>query len=337
MIVYTQPRLAEIPVIDIGPSFSPALRDRQTVAHQVHAACRDTGFFYVSNHNLPAGLVDDMFAASREFFARPMDDKMECSVKKSPAYRGYEWPGIQTLDPDSPPDLKEDFLFGIDRGPEHPLVRAGTPRHGMNLWPANAEDFRRCSEAYFDGAFQLSHHLMRIMALSLSLHERSFDGYFRDPDVSLRMLHYAPHPPDAQFNQLGCGAHTDWGAITVLAQDDSGGLEVQMANGDWIFAEPIPGTFVVNIGDLLARWTNDLYRSTPHRVLNNRSGRSRYSAALFFDPDFHARIECLPHCRSEDNPPKYAPCTAGEHKHELYCRSRGLPYTPMTVRPAAAG
>jgi isopenicillin N synthase-like dioxygenase len=337
MIVYTQPRLAAIPVIDIGPSFSPALRERQAVAQEVHAACRDAGFFYVRNHGLPARLVDDMFAVSREFFARPMDEKMQCSVKNSPAYRGYEWPGIQTLDPDSPPDLKEDFLFGIDRGPEHPLVRAGTPRHGMNVWPAGGETFRRCSEAYFDAVLQLSRHLMRIIALSLSLHERSFDGYFRDPDVSLRMLHYAPHPDDAEYNQLGCGAHTDWGAITVLAQDDSGGLEVQTAAGDWIFAEPIPGTFVVNIGDLLARWTNDLYRSTPHRVLNNRSGRSRYSAALFFDPDFYARIECLPHCRSDDNPARYAVCTAGEHKHELYCRSRGLPYTPMTARPAIAG
>jgi isopenicillin N synthase-like dioxygenase len=98
-----------------------------------------------------------------------------------------------------------------------------------------------------------------------------------------------------------------------------------------VLAEPIPGSFVVNLGDLLARWTNDLYRSTAHRVLNNRSGRDRYSVALFYGPDFHARIECLPGCHAADNPPRHAPCTADEHNHEMYYRTRGMPYVPMTV------
>ena len=176
---------------------------------------------------------------------------------------------------------------------------------------------------------------MRLIARSLALPVNTFEPQFRDPGASLRLLHYLPHPPDARANQLGCGAHTDWGAITVLAQDDCGGLEIQTTGGDWVLAAPIAGAFVVNIGDLLARWTNDLYRSTPHRVLNNLSGRERYSAALFYDPDHHARIECLPGCHSEDNPPRYAPCSAGEHNYQMYCRSRGIPYEPGTAASAA--
>jgi isopenicillin N synthase-like dioxygenase len=336
MIVYTEPKVAKIPVIDLGLSFSPSLDDRRTVAREIHYACRSTGFFYVAHHGIPGSLVDDMFAGARRFFDRPMAEKEQVHISTSPARRGFEGPGLQALDPESPPDLKEGFLIGSDRGPDHPLVRAGTPRHGMNNWLADESDgLRHAGEAYFTAAMALGRHLMRLIALSLDLPETSFEGYFRDPDASLRMLHYPPHPPGARFNQLGCGAHTDWGAITILAQDDCGGLEVQAANGEWIMAMPIDGTFVVNIGDLLARWTNDLYRSTAHRVLNNRSGRDRYSAALFFDPDYFARIECLPSCQAADNPPRYPVCTAGDHKHELYCRTRGMAFTPAAAPEAA--
>jgi len=331
MIVYTGPRATNIPVIDLGPSFSPGSAERAAVAREIGAACRDAGFFYVRHHNVPAQLIDALFAASRAFFARPIEEKMRCHVGKSTALRGFEPQGNQALDPDSPPDIKESFLLGIDRGYDHPLVRAGTPRHGPNNWLPDGDEFRRPVEAYFQAILSLSRHLMRLIALSLELPEGIFDAQFRDPNVSLRLLHYLPHPEDARFNQLGCGAHTDWGAITVLAQDDCGGLEIQTAGGDWVRAEPIEGAFVVNIGDLLARWTNDLYRSTPHRVLNNLSGRERYSAALFYDPDYHARIECLPSCHTERNPPRYAPCTAGEHNHQMYCRSRGIPYAPAAT------
>jgi isopenicillin N synthase-like dioxygenase len=329
MVVYTLPRTTNIPLIDLAPSFSMGLDGRAAVARDISAACRNAGFFYVSNHNVPARKIDALFEASRLFFARPLENKMQVHVAKSEARRGYEPPGNQALDVDSPVDLKETFLLGIDRGPDHPLVRAQTPRHGPNVWPANAGELRRSCEAYFEALLSLSRHLMHLIALSLDLPESFFDAQYNDPNVSLRLLHYAPHPKNARPNQLGAGAHTDWGSITVLAQDDCGGLEVQTAGGDWVLAEPIEGTFVVNIGDLLAHWTNDYYRSTPHRVLNNISGRDRYSAAFFYDPDYHARIECLPSCHSAANPPRYAPCTAGEHNYQMYCRSRGIPYTPL--------
>jgi isopenicillin N synthase-like dioxygenase len=328
MIAYTQPRVGNIPLVDLRPSFSPGRTERVAVAHEIGAACRDAGFFYVRNHNVPAQLIDALFNGSRRYFAGTIEEKMRCHVGKSEARRGYEPQGNQALDPDSPVDMKESFLLGIDRGPDHPLVRARTPRHGPNVWPSGGDELRRAAETYFQALMSLSNHLMHLIALSLELPERFFDAQFSDPNVSLRLLHYAPHPKDARSNQLGAGAHTDWGAITVLAQDDCGGLEVQTAGGDWVRANPIEGTFVVNIGDLLAHWTNDLYRSTPHRVLNNLSGRDRYSAAFFYDPDYHARIECLPGCHTESNPPRYAPCTAGEHNYQMYCRSRGIPYGP---------
>jgi isopenicillin N synthase-like dioxygenase len=329
MVVYTPPRTINIPLIDLAPSFSEGRDAQDAVARDIGAACRDVGFFYVRNHDVPARTIDALFEASHTFFARPFENKMQIHVAKSAARRGYESPGNQALDVDSPADLKESFLLGIDRGPDHPLVRARTPRHGPNVWPDNASELRQPCEAYFEAMMSLSRHLMHLIATSLDLPEDFFDAHYNDPNVSLRLLHYPPHPENARANQLGAGAHTDWGSITVLAQDDCGGLEVQTAGGDWVRAEPIEGTFVVNIGDLLALWTNDDYRSTPHRVLNNISGRDRYSVAFFYDPDYHARIECLPSCRTTANPPRYAPRTAGEHNHQMYCRSRGIPYTPL--------
>jgi isopenicillin N synthase-like dioxygenase len=331
MVAYTQPRVINIPLIDLTRSFSSGPAERTAVAREIGTACRDVGFFYVRNHNVPAQLIEAVFIASSGFFVRPIEEKMQCHVVKSEARRGYEPQGNQALDPDSPVDIKESFLLGIDRGPDHPLVRARTPRHGPNVWPSDVDELRRSAETYFQSLMSLSRHLMHLIALSLDLPEGFFDAHFSDPNVSLRLLHYAPHPKDARANQLGAGAHTDWGAITVLAQDDCGGLEVQTTAGNWVRAEPIEGAFVVNTGDLLSHWTNDLYRSTPHRVLNNVSGRDRYSVAFFYDPDYHARIECLASCHTESNPPRYAPCSAGEHNHQMYCRSRGIPYVPVAT------
>jgi isopenicillin N synthase-like dioxygenase len=326
MVLYTPPGRATIPVIDISATFTNDSAARADVARAIGEACRTMGFFYVAGHGVGPELIARQFAAAQAFFARPMDEKMTCSTKLSPTMRGFEPMGPQALDPDSPPDLKEGFALGIERGPDHPLVRNRTPRHGPNNWPTADHGFKSATLGYFNAVLGLGGHLMRLIALSLDLPERYFDGYFSDPNASLRLLHYPPHPVGAPANQLGAGTHTDWGAITILAQDSCGGLEVQTSAGDWIRAEPIEGTFVVNLGDLLARWTNDLYQSTPHRVLNNVSGRDRYSAALFYDPDYHARIECLPGCRDDNAPVRYAPCTAGEHNLEMYYRSRGQSY-----------
>jgi isopenicillin N synthase-like dioxygenase len=165
---------------------------------------------------------------------------------------------------------------------------------------------------------ELGRHLFSCPALSLDLRETYFDGGLRSPDYGIRLLRYPPHPRDAKQNQLGAGAHTDWGGLTMLLQDDVGGLEVQNGQGEWIQAPPIPGALTINLGDMVRRWTNDLYHSTRHRVLNNISGRDRYSVATFYNPEYNYRVECVPTCLPESGVPKYEPCTAGEHTDEMF-------------------
>jgi isopenicillin N synthase-like dioxygenase len=322
MIVYTPPKPAEsIPVIDLSGSFSSKLENRKAVAWEIHKACRDTGFFYVKNHGVPDELVSAQLDWTRRFFELPQEAKRAIDIKNSKCMRGFEGMALQTLDAGSPPDLKEGMMIGRELGPDHPWLKANVPHQGPNQWPDGIPGFREQMEAYLDRVVLLGKHLMRCIALSVDLPEDWFDGGLRDYMSTLRLLHYPPHPSNAAFNQLGAGAHTDWGSITLLLQDDCAGLEVQNAAGDWISATPIEGTFVVNLGDMVQRWTNDLYKSTMHRVLNNTSGRDRYSVPVFFNPDYFYRVECLPTCRSVTGEPKYAPCTVGEHIAEMFRRT----------------
>jgi isopenicillin N synthase-like dioxygenase len=168
----------------------------------------------------------------------------------------------------------------------------------------------------------LSLRLMQLMALSLDLPEDYFDAACKDPMVTLRMVRYPAHPEGADERTFGAGAHTDWGAITVLAQDANGGLEVKMPDGNWVDATPMAGTFVVNLGDMIPRWTNGLYHSNPHRVRNLHSGGApRYSIPFFYEPEYLARIVPVPGSVPEGEAPRFAPCTAGEHLEEMYRRT----------------
>lgn len=324
MIPYSAPQGAgHIPVIDLAPAFSDALSDRMAVAAEVHRACRDTGFFFVRNHRVDAALIAAQFDWARRFFALPQDAKDAIALARSPCNRGYEPMGGQTLDSDTPPDLKEGFYMGWHLEPDHPLVQAGLPNHGPNVWPPALPGFEAQMAAYYAAMFDLGRRIARLVALSLELAENHFDAGFETPMTILRLLHYPPQPHDAPPNQLGAGAHTDWGLITILAQDDCGGLEVRNADGNWLRADPIPETFVVNLGDMLERWTNGMYHSNLHRVLNRASRRDRFSVPFFFEPSYHTRVECLPTCTSADHPPRYAPCTAGEHIANMYRHTYG--------------
>jgi len=178
--------------------------------------------------------------------------------------------------------------------------------------------------AYQAALRKLGDHLLTLVALSIDLPESYFVPFYDMPMPNTRLIKYPPQPQDAQFNQIGAGAHTDWGAITLLAQDNLGGLEVVNVAGEWLQAKPIPETFVVNLGDLMARWTNGLYKSTMHRVRNNNANQDRYSLPFFYSPRPTAVVECLPTCTDKDNPPKYAPCTVREHMDEMFRRSYGF-------------
>lgn len=322
MIPYTPARSGmSLPVIDISGALSGDGARRRVVAGEVRMACRDTGFFYLAGHGVPDALTRGQLDAARRFFALPQAEKDALDHHRSAAMRGYERMQGQTLDVGSPPDLKESFMIGADPGPDHPFIRDKVPQYGPNQWPPDMPGFRDQTLAYADEMVRLGRGLMRLLALSLDLEETFFEPGLGTPMYAVRMLHYPPHPEQARPNQLGAGTHTDWGAITILLQDDVGGLEVRNAAGDWLAATPMPGAFVINLGDMVRRWTNDLYQSTPHRVLNNHSGRDRYSVATFFNPEYHTRVECVPSCRPAEGEPRHAPCTVGEHIDEMFRRT----------------
>ncbi len=313
MIVYSAPNSADmLPIIDLAPSFD-GKAGRAAVAGEIRRACRDTGFFYVINHGVDPALVDGAFAAANRFFDLPCDRKMEAA--KEGDSNGYEPTETQRLDNASPPDIKESFNFCGSGEP-------GTPGYKPNRWPSNLAGFEDDLRAYYDALDGLGLHVSRLIALSLDLDFHHFDGTFSQQRSPLRILRYPPQPNDAEFNQIGAGAHTDWGWITLLAQDSLGGLEVETASGEWVRAEPVPGSFLVNLGDLLHRWTNGLYHSSLHRVMNNRSGRNRHSIVLFYNQAYDTPVECLPTCRAPGETPKFPPCTAGEHSMQRYRESR---------------
>ncbi len=315
MIIYTPPKPAEhIPVIDLAPSLSGDRDGMQSVAWEIHKACRDTGFFYVKNHGVPEELALAQLEWAGRFFALPVDEKLKLDFKSSPRRLGYEPFLRQVLDEGSAPDLKESYMYRqahVEGGTEDPT----------NQWPDNLPGFREQATAYRRAVSGLALHLMRCVARSLDLPNGYFDDGFQSASASVRLLRYPPQADTGTRNQLGAGAHTDWGALTILLQDDCGGLEVRNAAGDWIRAMPIPGTFVINLGDMMRRWTNDVYHSTLHRVLNNVSGRDRYSVATFNGPHESYLVECVPSCRPVDQAPLYEPCTAGEHTRQMAAKT----------------
>ncbi len=282
----------------------------------LHEACIGTGFFYIENHGIDAALMETTAEQMRLFFALPLEQRQEVSLTKSRCNRGYEAMRTQRLEAGTPPDLKEGFYIGNDLASDHPNVLAGYFNQGPNQWPPALPGFRPAMQAYFDAMTELATRMMRPMALSLGLPADHFAAFCGDPMSVLRLLHYPPQPANPQPGEKGCGAHSDWGCLTLLWQDAAGGLQVQVA-GEWIDAPPTPGTFVVNIGDMFARWTNDLYRSTLHRVVNV-SGRDRYSVPFFFEGTPGHTVAALPGCVSAGEQPRYRATTVSDHLTEMY-------------------
>jgi len=278
-----------LPVIDVGPLTGAAPASaRAGVAGQIQAACRDRGFFYVTGHGVPAGLLDQLATASAEFFALPLADKLEIAMERGGrAWRGFFPVGAELTS--GRPDLKEGLYFGAELPADDPRVLAGVPLHGGNLFPRQVPGLRPLVLAYLDALTSLGQAVLAGVAMSLDLDAGYFAaGYTADPTILFRIFHYPP----SQGQDWGVGEHTDYGLVTLLAQDDSGGLQIAAPEG-WIDAPPIPGTLVCNIGDMLDRLTGGWYRSTPHRV-RNLSGHGRFSFPFFLDPGFAAEVPPLP-------------------------------------------
>lgn len=298
------PKDGEIPVVDLA-------RDEVAVARAIGAACRGTGFFYVANHGVAERTLADLLAAGAAFFALPAAEKLAVSIAKSRHNRGYVPFEGEALDPGRPGDAKEAFNMGRELAPDDPDLLAGKPFHGPNQWPGHPAGFRGALMAYYDAMLALGQALHRAFARDLGLAPDFFADKIDKPLATLRLLHYPPHPGVFDGAQYGAAPHTDYGDVTILWQDDAGGLEVRARDGDWIAAPPIPGSFVCNIGDCLMRWSNDVYVSTPHRVVN-RSGRERRSVAFFLDPNADAPVECL----ALGGPPRYPPTTGAAYLKE---------------------
>lgn len=314
-----------IPVIDLADALAPGSRRSLAVARQLREAATTSGFFYVRNHGVDPAMVASQFALAKALLELPAERRAALSMKHSPIMRGYESLGEQTLDAEMKPDLKESFYCGMDWPDDHPLVQAGYQTYGPSQWPEELPQARPTCQRYIAAMNRLSERIMQLMALSLELPEHHFDASCRDPMVTLRMIRYPAHPADADDRTFGAGAHTDWGAITILAQDAHGGLEVQMPDGQWVAATPIEGCFVVNLGDMIPRWTNGLYHSNPHRVRNVFSGGApRFSVPFFYEPNYLARIEAVPGTVTADRPSRFVACTAGEHLREMYEKTYGL-------------
>jgi isopenicillin N synthase-like dioxygenase len=280
-----------LPVIDVGPLVaggSAAAMD--AVAGQIQDACRDRGFFYVTGHGVPAALLADLADASAEFFALPPAEKLQIGMEHGGrAWRGYFPVGGELTS--GRPDLKEGLYFGAELPGDDPRVRAGLPLHGRNLFPEQVPRLRQLVLAYLDALTAAGQAVLVGIALSLGLNSTYFAaGCTADPTILFRIFHYPSSPP--QDEGWGVGEHTDYGLVTLLAQDDSGGLQVA-GPGGWIDAPPIPGTLVCNIGDMLDRLTGGWYKSTPHRV-RNLSGHGRLSFPFFLDPGFDAEVPPLP-------------------------------------------
>lgn len=318
--------LERIPIIDVSRMYSDSIEDRRAVAEEVREASKNIGFFYMVNHGIGTQYSQGAFEQAKRFFALPEGKKMEVFTGLVPneyvgfhpmkhynrngwKYRGMFLLQVMRVPTDRTLDLSEAFNWAYDAAEDPGAVDINDV--SINIWPNDLPGFREGLFAYHTQLLQLSRRLTKVFALALHLPEDFFDEYTKRPEAGMRILHY-PEQIESADEQQGIGAHTDVECFTIVTQDDSGGLEVLSKSGNWIKADPIPGSFVVNIADCFMRQTNDFFVSTVHRVIN-KSGKERYSAPFFFGFDREKLLEPVPTCVSADNPMKYPVMTGGEY------------------------
>ncbi len=278
----------EIPVIDIA-----GLRERDPdalarVAQALHAAASERGFFYVAGHGVPQPLIDDAFAVARRFFTAPLDDKQRVAIDRN--HRGFLRVGEATMHSGARPDLKESYIFGREVAHDDADYLAGHPMVSPNNWPDFVPGMRETLMRYFSAVHACGESLLRAFAAGVGARDDYFVQRIDKPVSRGSLVYYPPQPAAAGEQQFGVAPHTDFGTLTLVYQDDVGGLQIRGRDGQWKTAAPIAGTFVVNVGDLLHRWSNDRFVSTPHRVVN-ASSRERFSIAVFVDPNWDTVIE----------------------------------------------
>jgi isopenicillin N synthase-like dioxygenase len=294
-----------VPIVDIGGLRSPDRAQHERVAADIGKAAREIGFFYVSDTGIDDELFESMLAATKEFFALPLDDKMRSYIGLSTCHRGYVPAGEEGL-ATGMPEMKEAFDTALDLPADDPDHLAGNPMLGPNVWP-DLPGFADAVTAYYDAVLDVGHRLLWAFAVALGEDPDTFSQHATKTPSQLRLIHY-PYNPDATDGE-GIGAHTDYECFTLL-KPTAPGLEVMNGAGEWIDVPPVPGTFVVNIGDMLELWTNGEFVATSHRV--RRVAEERYSFPLFFNVDYHTEVKPLPQFVSRGGTSRPT-LRAGEH------------------------
>lgn len=322
---------AGIPVIDLGPvrAARPGAADATAIA--LREACETIGFFFLVDHGVEPALIDEAFAANARFFEASLERKLEVRIDhQQSGFQPLKQSLIRSSDvsDNTRPDVCEIMILRRDLPASHPDVVAGKRFRQPNKWPAWMPGFRMVFARYLAAFEALGQSLLPLYARALSLPDDFFRPFFADAQIAISVAHY---PPDdaPEENQYGLAPHTDAGFITMIAQSATPGLEIRLPDGTWIAPPTIPGAILVNGGDMLRRWTNDRFLSTPHRVLVSR-GRHRHSNPFFYNPALDAEIACLPGCSGTGDPPKYKPIRYGDY-YEWYITQN---YAHLKPRPA---
>lgn len=311
------PSVESLPVIDLAPWESDDAGKR-LVASQIRFACLNSGFFYIKNHGIPTSVIERTFLAAHNFFQQPEEVKLRVHYEGTNFLRGYI--PLRGEGKSHGGDLKEAF----DCAPEYPLPHhsdfSGTQSvpsywermYARNPWPASPEDFQGTIESYLESCVHLGRTLFAIFAVSLGLPQSYFEDKLDQPVAEVRLLRYPSQEIQDNTPSIGIDAHCDSESFTILAQSEVGGIQVKNKDGLWLLAPSLPGTFLITVGDMLARWTNDVYTPTPHRVIHVAE-QERYSLPFFFGPDFNTTITCLETCQSSERPAHYKPVVAGDY------------------------
>ncbi len=310
----------DVPVIDLSAAWSGDAGKRQALAEEIADVCGRVGFMYVRNHGVADAAIAAIFETAAEFHSLPLEAKMESSMARNADAQGQGYLHGMTkgTGKNLSENLQEAFQFRRPLADDDPDLIAGKPLHGRIPWPKAMPDLRARMMAYYNKVDVLGYEMLKLFELALDLREGALKQYFKKDMNSLRILHYPPQRPQDDGNYLGARAHTDTNAFTILAQDNNGGLEIRNRDNEWVAVPPIEGTFVVNVGEVLKVWTDGIFSSTLHRVIN-RSGRERYSIPFFMYPSYDALIQPL---MKNPDPANVAP----ENLHTSMPRDRPFVY-----------
>jgi isopenicillin N synthase-like dioxygenase len=317
----------DVPVIDLEPVWSGDAAARRVVAAQIGEVCGRVGFMYIKNHRISPHDIDAIFKTAADFHNLPLDAKMEVSITKNNHAQGYLHGMTKGNAANLSENLQEAFQIRRPLADDDPGLLAGKPLHGKIPWPSAMPDLEPRMMAYYEKVDALGYEMLALFELALELPAGTLKQYFKKDMNSLRLLHYPPQKPEEEGVHLGARAHTDTNGFTILVQDSNGGLEIKNREGEWVAVPPIDGTFVVNVGEVLKVWTDGIFSSTLHRVIN-RSGRERYSIPFFMYPSYDALIQPL---MKNPDPSNVAP----ENLHTSMPRDKPFVYGEFKARSTA--